>query len=159
MLFVFQYPVALQLCCSLIISSFSVNPAFWKIFITSKDIGIMQPFCLVSPIRTAQNLSFFKTRQLSAATFSISSRKSFILRCDRSSLISSLYLIISAYGGFVQIKSMLLSAMKSNFLASPLWIQTFPFAPLCSKLIFSLHLSRAISLTSTPMMLRLSNLA
>ncbi len=30
--------------------------------IASKDIGIIQPFCLVSPISMAQNLSFFKTR-------------------------------------------------------------------------------------------------
>ena len=61
-LFVFQYPVALQLCCSLIIISFSLNPAFWKTFITLKPKGITCPFCLVSPIRIAQYLSFRKTR-------------------------------------------------------------------------------------------------
>jgi len=43
-LFVFQYPVALQLCCSLIINSFNLNPAFSKIRITSNDMGIICPF-------------------------------------------------------------------------------------------------------------------
>ena len=43
-LFVFQYPVALQLCCSFIISSFNLKPEFSNIRITSNDIGIIQPF-------------------------------------------------------------------------------------------------------------------
>ena len=71
-LFVFQYPVALQLCCCFIISSFNVEPTCWKILITSKDRGTIQPFFLVSPIRMAQNLSFFSTRKHSSATLFIS---------------------------------------------------------------------------------------
>lgn len=61
-LLVFQYPVARQLCCSLMIISFSVNPASWNTCITEKPKGSIQPFCRVSPIRIAQNLPFFKTR-------------------------------------------------------------------------------------------------
>ena len=61
-LFFFKYTVASQLCCSLIISSFNLNPAFSKIRITSNDIGIICPFSLVSPIKIAQNLSFLSTR-------------------------------------------------------------------------------------------------
>ena len=59
-LFVFQNPVARQLCWVFTMSSFSVKPAARKRSMTWKLRGIIQPFCLISPMRTAQNLSFFK---------------------------------------------------------------------------------------------------
>lgn len=88
MLFVFQYPVALQLCCSLIIISFVLNPLASNIFMASKLIGMICPFFLVSPIKTAQNFPFFSTLKHSLATFFISSRKLVTSKFDKSSPIS-----------------------------------------------------------------------
>ena len=55
-------------------------------------------------------------------------------------------------------KSILSFLIKFKFLASPLWIYTFPeFSNW--KSIFSLHLSIATSFTSTPIIFLLSNFA
>ena len=61
-----------------------MNPASWKMRITSKDIGTMQPFRRVSPMRMAQNLPFLSTRKHSEATGRMASRKSLTFRRERS---------------------------------------------------------------------------
>ena len=59
--------------------------------------------------------------------------------------------------GTNQINALIL--YKGRFRASPLFRYTRPSAPSCSKFIFSLHLSNATSLISTPIISLFSNFA
>lgn len=67
-LFSFQEGVDLQLCCSLMIISFSENPASTNTCITLNPNGTTCPCFLISPIRIAQYFFFFNTLKLSFAT-------------------------------------------------------------------------------------------
>ena len=106
-LLVFQKPVALQLCCSFMIISFVLKPDCSKTRIVSNARGCTMPFFRISPIKIAQNFPFLRTLYASSDTFFISTRNSFFLQWDKSPGILSLYCIMSAYGGCVQIRSTL----------------------------------------------------
>ena len=123
--FVSQYSVEQQLCCSLIIISLFINPACKKHSIIRNPKGITFPYFLTSPIITAHILPFFRTRNDSSATFFISDKKSSTASNEISPSIPLLYLMIFAYGGCVQIKSIRLSLIKCKSVAFPFRVNIF----------------------------------
>ena len=93
-----------------------------------------------------------------AATTLICSKNFFTLSKERSPSMSLLYLIISAYGGCVQIKSTPSSGIKCKSQASPCLTYTNPpFSH--SKAVFSRQRSSDCGFMSTPIIFRFSSFA
>ena len=104
----------------------------------------------MSPIKTAQCFSFFKILKHSFENKVIWSKNSFNSNLDISSFISLLYLIILAYGGCANIKSIELSGIiLFKFVESAL-INLGSYKLLLLKLILSFAILSASTFTSIP---------
>ena len=138
--------------------SLFLNPAPKNASIVRKPSGITHPFFRISPIITAHFFPCFRTRYASTATFSMLAKKAFTFSRERSPSIPSLYLMMSAYGGCVHMKSTPSSFKSDRLAASALLTIIMESLFLANSKFFSVSLT-ACGLISVPTALRFSSFA